>query len=94
MRNQSKLERAGVSEAKYIDKLCVGAFATRHEAQMQTERDRPCVAKKMDRLSDGVVGGTQIEPARAIVLGGTLAILAALGVLASILAGFWKAPNL
>ncbi len=64
MRNQSKLERARVSEAKCIDNLCVGAFDTRHEAQMQTERDRPCVAKKIDRLSDGVVVGTQIEPAR------------------------------
>ena len=65
MRIQCKLERARVSEAKCIDNLCVGAFDTRHEAQMQTERDRPCVAKKIDRLSDGVVVGTQIEPARA-----------------------------
>ena len=58
MRNQSKLDRARVSDAKYIDKLCVGAFDTRHEAQMQTERDSPCVEKNVDRLSDGVVVGT------------------------------------
>ena len=32
---------------------------------MQTERDSKCVAKNVDRLSDGVVVGTQIEPARA-----------------------------
>ena len=65
MRNRSKLERARVSEAKHIDKLCAGAVDTRHEAQMQTKRDRPCVAKKIDRLSDGVDVGTQVEPARA-----------------------------
>ena len=38
---------------------------TRHGAQMQTERDSKCVAKNVDRLSDEVVVGTQIEPARA-----------------------------
>ena len=38
---------------------------TRHGAQMQTERDGKCVAKNVDRLSDEVVVGTQIEPARA-----------------------------
>ena len=32
---------------------------------MQTERDSKCVAKNVDRLSDEVVVGTQIEPARA-----------------------------
>ena len=65
MRNRSKLERARASEAKHIDKLCVGAVDTRHEAQMETERDGSCVAKNVRRLSDGVVVGTQIEPARA-----------------------------
>ena len=65
MRNRSKLEGARASEAKHIDKLCVGAFDTRHEARMQTERDSPGVAKNVDRLSDGVVVGNQIEPARA-----------------------------
>ena len=30
---------------------------------MQTEHDGKCVAKNVDRLSDGVVVGNQIEPA-------------------------------
>ena len=36
-------------------------LATRHEGQMQTERASGCVAKTIDRLSDGVVVGTKID---------------------------------